>query len=510
MLKEIRENITTVAKKYIDIFLTPAQKISQADTWQYGNSTTIASMLSTQKNIRTRQQIYNKWGTMLNDPICSSAVKLLVTAALGGHETNGQLVFIERNPNSKDKKTDDIVNEINQSVCDLINKIIYQVAFIGVGYGDAYARIYTNKDGIVDVHVNELYHPSLIQPFEQGSRTIGYAIYLGEKYFERLDISQLARLQMPRTQWVPQYGIIEKSLKIAITENNIDNLPILPAFAGGSFLYPAEDAYDKLSMSLVGLMGQRWMDSINEQIITANFNAMSVDQAERFSQSIIAMLERSKAIAEKTVAEGRPHLSKIRHLIPIFNDKQVLSLSDGMGNGRTGNISLDDILFYARLLAGALGVDLSMIGFADQLAGGLGEGGFFRTSAQIAENSRIIRTSLVDFINKIIDIHHLYKYGFVYNANNRPWQVNFYSTISALESERAKTKVDAMNSGLLLVQGMQGIKELGVDQDTMIMFLTKIMLLDEDEAKQLAKIVSASNTDIPMYSQDGNKEVENV
>ena len=40
-------------------------------------------------------------------------------------------------------------------------------------------------------------------------------------------------------------------------------------------------------------------------------------------------------------------------------------------------MSIDDIMLHAKLLAGALGVDLSMLGFADTLAGGLGEGGFF-------------------------------------------------------------------------------------------------------------------------------------
>lgn len=482
------------ARRWASSFLAPARQIDQADTFLYGaGSTTVASLLGAGKRMaRSRQAIYEKWSLMEGDPVVSTALLLLVTSALGGHETSGDLVFIEPSPRAKkDKRLAAIADEIAADIGPLFNKVAFQMAYTATVFGDAYARIYTDARGVVDLYTDEMVRPPLVQPFERGSRTVGYALYLGERNFERLDVSQLARMKMPRTQWVPQYGVVEKSLRLAITENDVDQLPVMPAMAGGSLLYNAEEPYDNLSASLVGLVGQRWMDSIDEQMIGVNMEAMTLEQQGRFVESVKAMLTASKKYAEQAVQRGRPLLERIRHLIPVFNEKQLISIGPANGgqSGRAGNISVEDILLHARLLSGALGVDLSMLGFADQLSGGLGEGGFFRVSAQAAERARVIRVALADFFDSVIDIHTLRRYGMVFGPHERPWQINFYGSISALEAEKQRTRMDAMNAGLVLVQAIQGMKELGATRNVMEEFLAKTMLLDEEQARLFAQIV---------------------
>ncbi|MDF0607276.1 hypothetical protein HZU77_016850, partial [Neisseriaceae bacterium TC5R-5] len=73
----------------------------------YGaGTTTVASLLySGRREARDRQVIYNKWAQMESDPIISTALLLLVTGALGGHETNGELVFIEQKDSTPLKST---------------------------------------------------------------------------------------------------------------------------------------------------------------------------------------------------------------------------------------------------------------------------------------------------------------------------------------------------------------------------------------------------------------------
>ena len=127
---------------------------------------------------------------------------------------------------------------------------------------------------------------------------------------------------------------------------------------------------------------------------------------------------------------------------------------NGGQTGRAATISIEDVLLHARLLSGALGVDLSMLGFADQLSGGLGEGGFFRVSAQAAERARVIRVALAEFFNHVIDIHTMRRYGVVFSPTERPWVINFFGSISALESEKQRTRADSMNAGMLLVQSL--------------------------------------------------------
>jgi len=206
--------------------------------------------------------------------------------------------------------------------------------------------IYANKqDGVIDLYTDELVRPPLIQPYEQGSKTIGFAVYTGTDNFERLTIEQMARLKMPRTQWIPQIGVVEKSIRLAITEDDLSKIPIMPAMAGGSLLYPAEDAYDNLSSALMGIVGQRWMDSIDEQMITLNMQGMSLDQQKAFSTSIATMLKKSKDLSALAVKDGVPIMERIRHIIPINNEKQLTQVAGNAGQtGRNATISIGFML----------------------------------------------------------------------------------------------------------------------------------------------------------------------
>ena len=295
---------------------------------------------------------------------------------------------------------------------------------------------------------------------------------------------------MSRIQWIPQFGVIEKALRIAITEDDINNIQIMPSMAGGSLLYNAEESYDNLCASILGLVGQRWIDSIDEQMLQVNLESITENQQTKFLTSIKNMLTTSKTRVENAVKNGSPVMERIRHIIPVFSEKQLTTVASTAGQtGRNNNITVDDVIFHARQLSAAIGADLSMLGFADQLAGGLGEGGFFRVSAQAAENARKIRGGLSDFFNHIIDIHTYKRHGVVFKQQERPWVINFYGSISALEAEKQRTRTDAMNSGMLLVQAIQQMKDTGATEEIMIEFLTKTMLLDEDQAKLYATIV---------------------
>lgn len=484
----------TSARKWAASFLSPATEITAATGLQYGGGTlSIASLLHSGTRVaRDRCTVYDKWADMESDAIVSSAMSILVTAALGGNEATGDIVFIETRAEAKsDKGKAKIAEEVARDLSRLFNRVAYSVAYTGATYGDAYARIYSDARGVTDLYIDELVRPQLVQPYERGSRTVGYALHTGERSFERLDVAQLARMKMPRTQWVPQPGVVEKSIRLALTENDPDKLPIMPSMAGGSLLYAAEAAYDNLTASLAGLVGQRWMDSIDEQMLQVNLSDMTVEQQDRFIESIGNMLTSSKKRAEDAVKSGRPVMERVRHIIPVFAEKQLTTLGGASqgGSGRAASITIDDVMMHARLLSGAIGVDLSMLGFADQLAGGLGEGGWFRTSAQVAERARVIRVSLEDFFNSIIDIHTMRRYGVVFEPGERPWEIQFYGSISALESERQKTRGDAMNSALLMAQGIQLMKDMGADRKMMETFLTKALLIDEDEAKVYAGIV---------------------
>ncbi len=461
--------------------------------------TSVASLLSLRgkRGARTRQIIYEKWMRMEGDPIISSAIQLLVTAALGGHETSGDLVFIEKKTEfQEDAKLSKFVDEIREDLTPLFNRVAYPVAYTGAVFGDSFARIYSDKNrGVFDLYIDELVRPPLVQAYEQGSRTLGFTLCTSESNYERLDVMQMARFKMPRTQWIPQFGVLEKNARVHLAEDDLTQVPLMPSMIGGSLLYNAEEPYDNLAASLLGIVGQRWIDSIDEQIFSINLASTTKEQQERVLSSLKDMLLTSKRLAEKALQNGQPNLERVRYVFPVFQDKQLVSVNPPSGSGRTANITIDDVMLHAKLLAGALGVDLSLIGFADILSGGLGEGGFFRTSAQVAERSRMIRAALTDFFNWIIDIHTLTKYGTVFNPSERPWQINFFGSISALEAEKQRTRTDAMTAGLNIIQSMQMLKEMGANKKVMSAFLTKEMMLDEPEAELYSQIAESGGAE---------------
>ncbi len=69
---------------------------------------------------------------MEGDPIISTALMLLVTSALGGHETNGRPRFVEKKSETKrDKRLSAIVDDIAAELAPLFNKTAFQAAYIG-------------------------------------------------------------------------------------------------------------------------------------------------------------------------------------------------------------------------------------------------------------------------------------------------------------------------------------------------------------------------------------------
>ena len=88
-----------------------------------------------------------------------------------------------------------------------------------------------------------------------------------------------------------------------------------------------------------------------------------------------------------------------------------------------------------------------------------------------------------------------YKKGIKYEAGKRPWQINFYGSISALETEKQRTTADAYNAGALLAQTLSTLKDSGLDEPALAHLLTHVMKLDEADAKLYAKAIAAAKKD---------------
>jgi hypothetical protein len=454
---------------------------------------------------RPKQTIYAAWTDMLQDPIVASALRIHVTAALGGHETTGSLIFIE--PKASHAKDEDAMKIADMLRADLVghfNSIAMPLCYNAIAYGDGYARMFgREKDGILGLSVDETMLPPLVSAYEQAGQTRACVVAVGQKLRETLTMDQIARMRMQRMQYVPQPMAVEKAWHGYVKENDPNKQILMPALAGGSFLIDAEKQYGNFTAALNGLVGQRILDSIDESMFAVQVAGMTKEQRQEFLTSMGRVLQSSRDVATNALKSGKVFLGRIRHLLPVFGEKQILQVQSvnsagGSGAGRAGNVSIDDVLLHAKLLSGALGVDLAMLGFSEMLSGGLGDGGFFRVSIQAAERSRAIRVALSDCLNHIMQVHLLLKLGREYKVEDLPVEVQFYSSISALETERQRTAADAANTAAVFVQTMTQLRDLGMQDDAALKhFFSKILKLDDEAVPLYVKAIKAAKPPAP-------------
>lgn len=451
---------------------------------------------SSQRPARSRSAIYSKWHYMIQDGLISTILRLHVQMALGGHETTGETIFIEAKPDASaaDKK---LVAEL-QFIAKILNKHAHSMCFNACAFGDAYARLYTKKGEGLYALDSETPFPPLVQPYEELGQTVGYIVSIGPKLQSRFNHLDMVRMRMPRMVYLPQMRAIENAQKINLEANNPSEITPLAALVGGSFLEAAETDYDNLISSLRGMIGQRIAGSIDETMIGANLADMTAQQQKLFMDSLEKMLKSMKDRAEEAVATGTYATSRNFHIMPTFNEKQLTQISSFQGGSSSGaGANIEDVMFCARKLSGTMGIDLSMVGFADQMAGGLGEGGFNRTSSQGAERSRIIRTGFMATANDVIDRHMLAKDGKCWADDERPYDINFFGSIAALEAEKQASRERAISGGVMLLQGMDLMRTMGLPVDVMEQFMAGMMEVDTDKAKVFAKGIADAKPPAP-------------
>lgn len=163
-------------------------------------------------------------------------------------------------------------------------------------------------------------------------------------------------------------------------------------------------------------------------------------------------------------------------------------------------------MLHLRRMTGALGVDIALTGWADMLAGGLGDGASFHTNAQVMQKAIFIRQAATEAINEIIKLHFGYKYGRVYR-DNLPWKVTFYSDISAASQESINNKNTRAATLMGIAQSISQLKELNLDKGSNYLLLTDILGLDDDQANQISQsLASTPKEDYQNTKKEPNEE----
>ncbi len=272
---------------------------------------------------------------MQHDPTIAAALNLHVTAALGGHESRGDVVFMTpaaniRNGGNNAKRLRELVQKEAQFLTPLFNEIAYPMARYGFAYGDSYARIYGHKGfGLTQIMCNEYTEAPLIQAYEQGGRTVGFHVLEKDENEQRLITKltnmQMCRMKMPRYAPVPQFRIGQFVHQRMLAENDINKLPIVPAEVGGSILYDAEEPWANVQLILQALNSQQIADSVEQGFLTIDVSGMPPEQRAKYRKGLTKMLQKHKNNIRDALQGGEAIWSKAWHVLPVWGDKQVLN-----------------------------------------------------------------------------------------------------------------------------------------------------------------------------------------
>lgn len=97
---------------------------------------------------------------------------------------------------------------------------------------------------------------------------------------------------MPRMSNIAQYELVETGLVTKMLEgDDPDELPILPAHLGGSFLYEIEDIYDDVILALASMNSQQIADTVNQMFLTVNMSGMPPAQRQAYIRGLEGLLK---------------------------------------------------------------------------------------------------------------------------------------------------------------------------------------------------------------------------
>lgn len=449
---------------------------------------------------RTRKQIYTKWQQMASFAPIAEGLSIHVTASLGGDAITGQLVYITPSAMLRDNKDSpqakELLEKLNSRIKPLekmINENIVKMVTDAVSYGDAYARVWGEKQhGVLAIGCNEYTFPPLIQAYEQGGmRNVAFQALDTKGWNQttsKFNVTEMVRLKMPRIVAVPQYDPTDGMFNAKVMqENNINDLPIFPAHIGGSFLYQIEKVYDDVMIALSCMNSQQVADAVNQMFLTIDMSGMPPAQRDAYKNGLTKMIADHEVFVKNAINGGEALWNTKFHVLPTFSEKQVLNPIGDIKGQRSGGVDIEKFMINVRLLMGGLGLDPSMVGWADMLSGGLGDGASFHTSAQIMRRSGLVRQATKQMLDDLIALDWGYAFNEVFDENELPWNVEFYSDQSASATEQLTNQQNRMNGLILKSQAMAQLKELNLGVDATARLLERDGGMDYDEAMMVAE-----------------------
>ena len=445
----------------------------------------------------TRTEMFEFHNEMLENTLVSTAVDYRVTSIVGGDLATGDVIKIKVLPaHAANPKAVEIVEALNEALHEMFNSIAWPITRYSTTKGDAYMRVMGEKGvGLRGVDID--IPPECVLPFERGGHTIGFLVSKNGPMQDNwmqvddaipLDNRQMVRLKMPRMvgRFLTSYVLDHLAI------DDYEQLPLRVGEPGGSLLEGSEQAYRDFVAMMSSLTNQTLLDAIDELFLGLNTTDMTDSQRKTFKSNVTEVLTSSADQARKVVASGKPFFGKIINMLPVYQEKQLVSLQGDLGvSGRKQTISADQMLIYAKILTASLGgVDLTEIGFAMDRAASIGDGGAQQTNLNASEDIRRSRQAGAQAFMRLIDLHIYHKTGRYPTAAERVWDIEYAGTSAALAQKDQDIRMTAMQEASMVVATLSQMKDAGFSKGEGIIVLSKIGRMDNESATALCDLLA--------------------
>ncbi|ENE1392381.1 phage portal protein [Escherichia coli] len=449
-----------------------------------------------------RLQKYNILETMAKSPTISTALNIHIAHALAPSKKTGQ-AFILSPKDGSDAEAVSRCEELTADLGAMINDGLPSWAMIMAIFGVSYVRPYAEQGrGITGIESSYYTLPHFVQEFYRGSQLVGFSgDYILDTHSLRRVITEPWNLvSIKNPYWTPQHKVIPVSYGTkgySLLSDQADKPLMETQNYGTSFLEYSYEPYLNLCASLAALKSTRNNAAKIDRLIALTTNTLDPVNAANYTRGVSQALKRhSDLVAQRSInANAIPTV--LNHLIPVMGDgKNGITIDT---QSIPADISgIEDVMFHLRQLAASLGIDATMLGWADQMSGGLGEGGWQQTAIQAALRANWIRQAAQRTIYRLLDIHLAYKYGKVYTETNRPYDVQFNSMNTAIQEEENRELDARANFVAVISQIMDQIQnnpKLAGSDAFMRYLFTEQLHIDDDTLNTMIKEFKANESE---------------
>lgn len=444
-----------------------------------------------------RFERYKFYQEMADEPIFDSALDMHLSHALSESTETGTIITVE----STDESFKQYAIAINNELGATINEMVTGWSKIAAVFGTHYIRPYA-QEGKGITHLESSWHtlPINIREYERSGSVAGFTSeYLKKEDNTSIHLAPpwaLVPLKMPT--WKPD--LYKEPLNLtgdaySLYDDTYHRRPTETQNYGKSMLHGAFEPWFDMRDGLRSLRASRQNASRIDRLVTVGMEGLTPHAAAEQLNLVGKQLKGNIKKAKQNLASKGAMSTIFTTLLPsLAGGKNGISIDSQQTSPDIQHI--EDIMFHLKRACSALGIDVSLLGWGDLMSGGLGDGGFFRSSIQAATRANELRKAVRNAVHRIIDIHLIYKYGKAFGGK-RPYTLKFHSLNTAIEQERASamlTKSDYATS-VATVLDMMEAGSLTKSKTYKNMIMNDILDLgEENTAKILSELKGAANS----------------